>query len=47
MIKVWTDLNAALFSSLFRLNEPKIKRFSEIVSAMYKSEKDSCCLIVV
>jgi hypothetical protein len=24
MIKVWTDLNTALFSSSFRLTEPKI-----------------------
>ena len=32
MIKVWTDLNTALFSSSFRLTEPKISRFSEIVS---------------
>ena len=39
MIKVWSDLNTALFSSSFRLTEPKISRFSEIVSAMYKSEK--------
>ena len=29
MIKVWTDLNTALFSSSFRLTEPKISRFSE------------------
>jgi hypothetical protein len=33
MIKVWTDLNNALFSSSFRLTEPKISRFSEIVKA--------------
>ena len=39
MIKVWTDLNTALFSSSFRLTEPKISRFSEIVSGMSKSEK--------
>jgi hypothetical protein len=31
MMKVWTDLNTALFSSSFRLTEPKISRFSEIV----------------
>ena len=30
MIKIWTDLNTALFSSSFRLTEPKISRFSEI-----------------
>jgi hypothetical protein len=47
MIKVWTDLNTALFSSSFRLTEPKISRFSEIVSGMSKSEKKSCCLKVV
>jgi hypothetical protein len=47
MIKVWTDLNTALFSSSFRLTEPKISRFSEIVSGMSKSEKKSCCLRVV
>jgi hypothetical protein len=34
MIKVWTDLNTALFSSSFRLTEPKISSFSEIVSGM-------------
>jgi hypothetical protein len=28
MIKVWTDLNTVLFSSSFRLTEPKISRFS-------------------
>ena len=39
MIKVWTDLNTALFSSSFRLTEPKISIFSEIVSGMSKSEK--------
>jgi hypothetical protein len=44
MIKVWTDLNTALFSSSFRLTEPKISRFSEIVSGMSKSEKKSCRL---
>ena len=44
MIKVWTDLNTALFSSSFRLTEPKIGRFSEIVSGMSKGEKKSCCL---
>ena len=44
MIKVWTELNTALFSSSFRLTEPKISRFSEIVSGMSKSEKKSCCL---
>jgi hypothetical protein len=32
MKKVWTDLNTALFSSSFRLTEPKINRFSEIVA---------------
>jgi hypothetical protein len=47
MIKVWTDLNTALFSSSFRLTEPKISRFSEICSGMSKSEKKSCCLRVV
>ena len=47
MIKVWTDLNTALFSSSFRLTEPKISRFSEIFSGMSKSEKKSCCLRVV
>jgi hypothetical protein len=47
LIKVWTDLNTALFSSSFRLTEPKISRFSEIVSGMSKSEKKSCCLRVV
>jgi hypothetical protein len=47
MIKVWTDLNTALFSSSFRLTEPKISRFSEIVSGMSKSEKKSCCLRVM
>jgi len=45
-IKVWTDLNTALFSSSFRLTEPKISRFSIIVSGMSKSEKKSCCLRV-
>jgi hypothetical protein len=30
MIKIWTDLNTALFSSSFRLTEAKISRFSEI-----------------
>jgi hypothetical protein len=44
MIKVWTDLNTAFFSSSFRLTEPKISRFSEIVSGMSKSEKKSCCV---
>ena len=44
MIKVWTELNTALLSSSFRLTEPKISRFSEIVSGMSKSEKKSCCL---
>jgi hypothetical protein len=38
VIKVWTDLNTALFSSSFRLTEPKISRFSEIVSGMSKRE---------
>ena len=47
MIKVWTDLNTALFSSSLRLTEPKLSRFSEIVSGMSKSEKKSCCLRVV
>ena len=46
MIKVWTDLNTVLFSSSFRLTEPKISRFSAIVSGMSKSEKKSCCLRV-
>jgi hypothetical protein len=46
MIKVWTDLNTALFSSSFRLTEAIISRFSEIVSGMSKSEKKSCCLRV-
>ena len=44
--KGWTDLNTALFSSSFRLTEPKISRFSSIVSGMSKSEKKSCCLRV-
>jgi hypothetical protein len=44
MMKVWTELNTALFSSSFRLTEPKISRFSEIVSGMSKREKKSCCL---
>jgi hypothetical protein len=47
MIKVWTDLNTTLFSSSLRLTEPKISRFSEIVSGMSKSENKSCCLRVV
>jgi hypothetical protein len=47
MKKVWTDLNTALFSSSFRLTEPKISRFSEIVSGMSKREKKSCCIRVV
>ena len=47
MIKVWTDLNTALFSSSFKLTAPKISRFSEIVSGMSKSEKKSCYLRVV
>ena len=47
MIKAWTDLNTALFSSSFRLTEPKIGRFGEIVSGMSNSEKESCCLRVV
>ena len=47
MIKVWTDLNTALFSSSLRLTEPKISRFGEIVSGMSKSEKKSCCLRIV
>jgi hypothetical protein len=38
MIKVWTDLNTVLFSSSFRLTEPKISRFSAIVSGMSKSQ---------
>jgi hypothetical protein len=41
MIKVWTDLNTALFSSSFRLTAPNISRLSEIVSGMSKSEKRS------
>ena len=44
MINVWTDLNTAFFSSSFRLTDPKISRFSEIVSGMSKSEKKMCCL---
>jgi hypothetical protein len=40
-MKVWTDLNTALFSSSFRLTEPIISRFSEIVSGMSNSEKNS------
>jgi hypothetical protein len=44
MMKVWTDLNTALVSSSFRLTEPKISRFSEIVSGISKSEKIICCL---
>jgi hypothetical protein len=47
MMKVWTDLNTALFSSSFRLIEPKISWFSEIISGMSKSEKKSCCFRVV
>jgi hypothetical protein len=47
MIKVWTDLNTSLFSSSFRLTDPKISRFSEIVSGMSKIEKKSSCLRVV
>ena len=47
MMKVWTDLNTALFSSSFRLTEPNISRCSEIVSGISKSEKKSCCLRVV
>jgi hypothetical protein len=47
MINVLTDLNTALFSSSFRLTDPTICRFSEIVSGMSKSEKKSCCLRVV
>ena len=47
MMKVWTDLNTTLFSSSFRLTEPKISRFSEIVSGISKREKKSCCLRVV
>ena len=39
LMKVWTDLNTALFSSSFRLTEPKISRFSDIVSGMSKIEK--------
>ena len=39
MIKVWTDLNTALFSSSFRLTGPKISRFSGIVTGMSKGEK--------
>jgi hypothetical protein len=44
MMKVWTDLNTALVSSSFRLTEPKISRFSEIVSGISISEKIICCL---
>jgi hypothetical protein len=47
MMKVWTDLNTALFSTSFRLTEPKISSFSEIVSGISKSEKKICCLRVV
>ena len=47
MIKVWTDLNTALFSSSFKLTAPNISRLSEIVSGMSKSEKKSCYLRVV
>ena len=47
MIKVWTNLNTALFSSSIRLTESKISRYSEIVSEISKSEKKSCCLRVV
>ena len=47
MMKVWTDLNTTLFPSSFRLTEPKISRFNEIVSGISKSEKKSCCLRVV
>ena len=44
MMKVLTDLNNALVSSSFRLTEPKISRFSEIVSGISKSEKKMCYL---
>ena len=47
MIKVWTNLNTALFSSSIRLTESKISKYSEIVSDISKSEKKSCCLRVV
>jgi hypothetical protein len=46
MMKVWTDLNTALFSSSFRLTEPKINRFSEIVSGMSKSENQYAYIFV-
>jgi hypothetical protein len=45
--KALAHYNTALFPSSFRLTEPKISRFNEIVSGISKSEKKSCCLRVV
>jgi len=42
-----TDLNTALFSSSFRLTEPKISRFSEIVSGIRLFNRDTWTLICV
>ena len=47
-MKVWTDLNTALFSSSCRLTEPKISRFSEIVSGGIRLfNRDTWTLICV
>ena len=48
MMKVWTDLNNALFSSSFRLTEPTISRFSDIVSVgIWLFNRDTWTLICV
>jgi hypothetical protein len=35
MIKVWTDLNTGLFSSSFRLTEPKITKKTKVSAHYY------------
>jgi len=47
LLLMMTDLNTALFSSSCRLTEPKISRFSEIVSGIRLFNRDTWTLICV